>query len=178
MTHFPISRRGFMRTGLASGALLAGAATARAQAPITTDDFDYEVTRTEEEWKARLNEAEYKILRRGSTELPKTNPLWEETANGSYACKGCELHNYDANWKVVLDKGWAFFKHSTPNSVLTGIDGPVPEYGSDMNNGGPGAMIEAHCRRCGSHLGHIVYVDDMLLHCINGASLTFTPAEA
>lgn len=177
MTHFPITRRGFMRSGLASGALIAGAASARAT-DAATDAFSYEITRTEEEWKARLTEAEYKILRRGSTELPKTSPLWNETANGTYACRGCDLHSYDANWKVVLDKGWAFFRHSVPNAVLTGIDGPVPEYGSDMNTDAPGAMIEAHCRRCGSHLGHIVYVEGMVLHCINGTSLTFTSAEA
>ena len=178
MTHCQFTRRGFMHSGLASGAILAGTTSARAQSATTSDDFDYEVTRTDDAWKAQLSEEEYKILRQGSTELPKTSPLWDETANGSYACKGCDLHTYDANWKVVLDKGWAFFKHSIPNSVLTGIDGPVPPYGSDMNNDGPGAMIEAHCRRCGSHLGHIVIADGMLLHCINGASLTFTQADA
>ncbi len=176
MTQFPITRRGFMRTGLASGALMTGAAAGATDA--ASDAFTYEVTRTEEDWKARLTDDEYDILRKGSTELPKTSQLWNETANGSYACKGCDLHNYDANWKVVLDKGWAFFHHSVPNSVLTGIDGPVPAYGSEPSTTGPGAMIEAHCRRCGSHLGHIVYVENKLLHCINGASLTFTPVEA
>lgn len=177
MTYSPISRRGFMRTGLASGAVLAGTASVRAT-DAATDGFSYEVTRTEEEWRAMLSDADYKILRGGSTELPETSPLWQETANGSYACKGCDLHTYDAAWKVILDKGWAFFHHSVPNSVLTDIDGLVPEYGSDMNNDGPGAMMEAHCRRCGSHLGHIVIADGMLLHCINGSSLNFTPVEA
>jgi peptide-methionine (R)-S-oxide reductase len=39
-------------------------------------------------------------------------------------------------------------------------------------------MIEAHCRRCGSHLGHVLYVEDRLLHCINGTALEFRPSEA
>ncbi|MGB5556784.1 MAG: peptide-methionine (R)-S-oxide reductase, partial [Paracoccaceae bacterium] len=163
MTYPPISRRGFMSTGLASGVVIAGAATAQAQVRAGEDGFEYELTRTEAEWKAMLSDADYKILRRGSTELPKASPLWNETRNGTYACKGCELHTYDANWKVTLDKGWAFFRHSTPNSVLTNVDGPVLAYGSAMNNDAPGAMIEAHCRRCGSHLGHIVIADGMLL---------------
>jgi len=42
-----------------------------------------------------------------------------------------------------------------------------------MGPGGPANMIEVHCRRCGSHLGHILLVDDEVLHCINGRSLTF-----
>lgn len=171
----PISRRGFISTSLASGVVLAGTATARAQ--TSEDGFAYEVTRSDADWKTRLTKPEFSILRRGTTELPKTSPLWDETRNGSYACKGCDLHAYDANWKVTLDKGWAFFRHSVPNSLMTSIDGPDLPYGSDMSGDGPGAMLEVHCRRCGSHLGHIVIADDMLLHCINGASLTFTPTS-
>jgi len=45
---------------------------------------------------------------------------------------------------------------------------------TDTDNDGPGAMVGALCYRCGSPLGHIVIADRMLLHCINGASLTFT----
>ena len=45
-----------------------------------------------------------------------------------------------------------------------------------MSGAGGKVMIEAHCRRCGSHLGHILTVDGKLVHCINGASLAFTPA--
>lgn len=178
MTFQPITRRGFMSTSLASGILAGSTALAQAGKFSEGGDYTYEVTRTDPEWKERLTQEEYEILRTGSTETPKSSPLWEETRNGSYACKGCDLHNYDANWKVILDKGWAFFHHSTPNSVLTGIDGPVPDYGSDMAPEGTVAMMEAHCRRCGSHLGHIVMAEGMLLHCINGASLNFAPTEA
>ncbi len=69
-----------------------------------------------------------------------------------------------------------FFRHSEPNAVLTGIDGPVPEYGAA--DAEYGAFIEVHCRRCGSHLGHLLQIEEQLLHCINGTSLKFQPEAA
>lgn len=166
------NRRTFLTTsGLAGLGALSAAPADAARNPV--DGFAYEITRSEPEWRARLNEAEFKILREGDTELPKSHPYWSETQDGHYTCKGCDLHLYDSAWKVVIDKGWAFYKHSVENSVLLGIDGPGPEVELEPHE--PGAMIEAHCRRCGSHLGHIVWVNEQLLHCINGTSLVFHP---
>lgn len=144
--------------------------------PDLRGDYDYEVTRTEDEWRAMLNDEEYNILRKGSTELPETGDLWKVFDDGTYHCRGCELKIYDSTWKVDVELGWNFFRHSVPDAVLTGIDGPVIEYGQAM--GGPDNMIEIHCRRCGSHMGHIVRVGRDPLHCINGQSLTFQPISA
>lgn len=128
-------------------------------------EFKFEIVRTDEEWRELLTEDEFKILRRGGTETPKSSELWEEDRDGTYHCKGCDLHVYSSDWKTILDKGWVFFAHCEPNSVLTGID--EARFFS---------IIEAHCRRCGSHLGHILYVEDRILHCINGTSLVFKMA--
>lgn len=133
---------------------------------VNTDDagYVYEVNFTEEQWKARLTEKEFSILREGGTEVPKSSPLWNEESTGIYQCKGCDLDVYESQFKVVLDKGWVFFQHSIPNSVLTSID-----YGLNP-------LIESHCRRCGSHLGHVFYLEEQILSCINGASLNFKPS--
>ncbi|WGH79181.1 peptide-methionine (R)-S-oxide reductase [Jannaschia ovalis] len=147
---------------------------ARAQRNIETDEFEYEVTRSEAEWREMLSDEEYVILRRGSTELPGTSPeLVSETRDGMFACKGCELPVFGANWKVPLDKGWVFFTHAEPNSVLTGIDGAVREYGMAE---GSTTLVEIHCRRCGSHLGHYLNVAGQNVHCINGLALNFAAA--
>lgn len=175
-----LSRRRFLATS-ALGAAGATAAAAGALGPAAAhgegDGFVYEVSRTEEDWRARLTPEEYAILREGGTETPKTSPLWNETRDGGYACRGCDLPLYESAWKAPVDKGWVFFAHSVPNAVLTGIDDPQVEYGMD-----PAlrelALIEAHCRRCGSHLGHILTVEGKTLHCINGTSLRFAPSEA
>ncbi|EPX78957.1 peptide-methionine (R)-S-oxide reductase [Litoreibacter arenae] len=138
--------------------------------------FEYEITRTDAEWRERLNPLEYAILREGKTEKQKTSPLWNKTDEGTYHCRGCDLPSFDGSWKVVLEKGWAFFYHAIPNNVLMGIDGVVTEYG-DMA-AGYAATPEIHCRRCGSHLGHFLIVEGIQTHCINGTSLVFKPVTA
>ena len=173
-TAHPVSgRRGFMvaASSVAFGAVAGCAAPGKAGAD--SEAITYEVRHSDAEWHARLSDVEYAIMRTGRTELPKSSPFWNSTANGRYRCKGCDLTNYDARWKVVLDKGWVFFRHSEPSTVLTGIEGAVPEYGAP--DAEYGAFLEVHCRRCGSHLGHLLQMGEKLLHCINGASLKFQP---
>ena len=179
----------------ASAAALPKAVHAGGGAP---DAFTYEVTRTEEEWRDRLTDDEYTILRMGGTEVPQSHPLWDSTEPGMYCCKGCDLPIYDARWKVVVPIGFLFYRHCEPDTVLTSIDasvyarfsgeevdGPlvpddIPADLSDEERAliDPLLLMEAHCRRCASHLGHLVIAEGKLLHCINGLSLNFTPEAA
>ena len=99
-----LSRRSFFATSGAAAVALA----APVRAETKGDTFQFEITRTEQEWRERLGGIEYAILRDGRTEPPKSSPLWEETRPGDYHCKGCDLHVYEGTWKVVLDKGWVF----------------------------------------------------------------------
>ena len=171
-----LCRRAFLSSS-AAVALGAGAG-AGARPAIASDlgaEFKFEVTRSEAAWREMLTQEEYNILRKGSTELPNTSPLVNETADGIYCCKGCDLTIYESTWKVPLDIGWVFFSHAVPRSVLTAIDGEPP---SGMGDDIVPAMIEVHCRRCASHLGHIVVAEGKLVHCINGAALTFDRARA
>ncbi|MEM0938064.1 MAG: peptide-methionine (R)-S-oxide reductase [Pseudomonadota bacterium] len=143
---------------------------------LERDPFSYEIQRSEEEWRALLSKEEYTVMRDRWTELPRSSDLWDDYREGQFSCRGCGLHVYSSDWRVPLDKGWVFFAHAEPMTVMTDIDGPQASYGMDPN--GPGNMIEVHCRRCGSHLGHILIVDGKLVHCINGASLVFHPSQA
>ncbi len=175
MTH-TINRRGLLKGTALTLAASPFVGMAKADVVPGQDDFDYEVTRTEDEWRAMLDDNEYAVLRMGDTEEPKSSPLWNEMSAGNYYCKGCDLHVYESPWKVEVDKGWAFFRQSVPNSMLMNIDWPA-DAGQDPAFARL-TMIEAHCRRCGSHLGHILTVENQTLHCINGAALTFTPESA
>ena len=136
--------------------------------------YPYEVRRTDAEWRAMLSDTEYSIMREGETEIPKSSFLWQETKDGEYHCKGCDLKVYDSRWKTIVDKVFSFFFHSEPNAVMTDIDGPNPAYG--MNPNAEIALTEIHCRRCGCHLGHHLIVGNRPLHCINGTALNFRPS--
>ena len=175
--NFSTGRRFFLKASALSAVTLTPALRPAAAATRSGNSgYTYEVTRTEDEWHARLNDEEYRILREFKTEKPHSHPNATLTDKGSYACRGCDLDIYESSWKVILDKGWAFFKHAQTDSVLTSIDGGPS--GEGVDDLGRFSMIEAHCRRCGSHMGHILLVDGDLLHCINGTSLVFTPASA
>lgn len=166
------TRRAFLAsTALATATLpFAGAAQAR---PDRTGDFVYEIQRTKEEWLEILSEYEYAILRDAGTEWAKSSDLWDDYRAGEFHCRGCDFHVYSSEWRVELDKGYVFFSQSTPTHVLMDIDRGSPY---SMSGTGEGAMIEAHCRRCGSHLGHILTINGTLVHCINGTSLKFEPS--
>lgn len=179
--NIPIKRRGFLR-GAAMSTISIPAIVVASRAPATSqpgdNDFQFEVTRTEEEWRAMLTGVEFGILREGITEQQRTSPQWNETREGAYFCRGCDLHVYDSIWQIVVDKGWVFFRQNVPNAVLMGIDNSYPPSSMVNPEGSPFAAIEAHCRRCGSHLGHILPVEGMALHCTNGTSFKFVLANA
>lgn len=128
----------------------------------------FEVTRTEAEWKSMLSSLEYKVMRREGTERAFTSPLNDEKRAGQFLCRGCDLPLYDAAHKFDSGTGWPSFWQAMPDAVGTKKDRSLFM-----------VRTECHCRRCGSHLGHIF--DDGpqptgKRHCINGVSLTFRPA--
>lgn len=169
-----VTRRNLLQKTAIFAGMTALGTQAKAAVPAGRDPFDYEVTRTDEEWRALLGDA-YPIMREGKTERQRSSPLWAESTPGDYYCKGCDLHHYSGETKINLTKGWLFFTTSMPNSQLMSEDGPT-RMADDPNPGD--ASIEVHCRRCGSHIGHILLVEGKVLHCINGSALNFVEAAA
>ena len=128
----------------------------------------FEVTRTDAEWRAMLTDAQYRVMRREKTERAFSSPLDKEYGKGEYHCRGCDLHIYRSKWKYDSGTGWPSFYRAVRGSVAT-----KPDYKLLR------PRTEVHCRRCGSHLGHIF--DDGpkptgKRHCLNGVSLVFRPA--
>lgn len=162
----PTTRRSFLAATALAGAALPLAARARAETAGPADDFQFEVQRSQADWRAMLSEQEYEILREGGTEAPTTHPYWDDYSEGEFHCRGCELLLYSSDWRANILLGYVFFFHAQPNSVMTRIDGnPYP--GGDPDD----SLVEVHCRRCGSHMGHLVSLDNRVIHCINGTSL-------
>ena len=133
--------------------------------PIRAQEGPFEITRTEAEWRAMLTEVEYAVMREEATETPFTSPLNGETRAGTYHCKGCDLPVYSSARKYDSGTGWPSFWDSLPGAI-----------GTKPDNSLFATRTEAHCRRCGSHFGHIF--DDGpeptgKRHCLNGVSLVF-----
>lgn len=125
----------------------------------------FEVTRTEAEWRAMLTELQYHVMREEGTERAGTSPLDGNYASGVYHCRGCDLALYSSAAKYDSGTGWPSFWESLPGAIGTKSDRRLLS-----------VRTECHCRRCGSHLGHIF--DDGpqptgKRHCLNGASLVF-----
>jgi peptide-methionine (R)-S-oxide reductase len=165
----PLSRRTFLAGGTAVIAIGAAAATMRnASAETRTAVGPFEIEKTEEEWRAILSEEEYRVLRTEGTEYPWTSPLNDEKRKGIYSCRACDLPLFDSATKFDSGTGWPSFYDYLPNAIEQAVDYKIGV-----------ARDEVHCRRCGGHMGH-VFADGPpptgLRYCINGVSLTFTPA--
>jgi peptide-methionine (R)-S-oxide reductase len=166
-----ITKRHFLLTG-ASFAGLAAAAIGFGTRSARSEDSgeSFEVTRTEEEWRALLSEEQYAVLREEATERPFTSELLEEHRDGTFACAGCDLPLFSSKTKFDSGTGWPSFWAEIEGNVAFKQDTSLFM-----------ARTEEHCRRCGGHLGHVF--DDGPAptgkrHCINGLSLVFHPSDA
>ncbi|HEX3860875.1 MAG TPA: peptide-methionine (R)-S-oxide reductase MsrB [Stellaceae bacterium] len=129
----------------------------------------FDVAMSDEEWRKRLNPAQYQVLREHGTERAGSSPLDKNYDPGVYHCAGCGQPLFTAATKFNSGSGWPSFYEP--------MDGAV-ETTSDRSH----FMVrtEVHCRHCGGHLGHVF--DDGpkptgQRYCMNGLSLDFKPGE-
>ena len=162
-----LTRRNFLNllSSLGIGSAAAGGAVA-ASAPTRADRIEL----PDAEWKRRLSEHAYRVLRHESTEPPHSSPLNHEKRAGRYQCAGCELPLFASSTKYDSGTGWPSFFAALPDAVGTRSDRtlflPRTEY---------------HCARCGGHQGHVF--DDGprpsgKRYCNNGVALHFVPEAA
>jgi len=129
----------------------------------------YQVTKSEEQWRAELGPQEYAVLRQAATERPWTGDLLEESRVGTYGCRACGAVLFRAETKFDSHCGWpSFYAPSEDDAV---------ELREDRSLGR--TRTEVLCARCGSHLGHLF--DDAPQtptgdrYCMNSVSLSFEP---
>lgn len=132
-----------------------------------TDESQYQVVKTEEEWRQELGDERYQILRQAGTERAWTGELLDEARAGLYSCGACGAELFQSGTKFDSHCGWpSFYESVRPEAV---------ELLEDRSLGM--VRTEVRCANCGSHLGH-VFPDGFgtptgLRYCMNSLSLSF-----
>lgn len=121
---------------------------------------------SETEWKERLTEEQYRVMRGHGTEAAFCSELHPESRAGVYHCAACGLPLFSSQDKFTSKSGWpSFTRPVTPDAIEETVD---RSWGM--------VRTEIHCGRCEGHLGH-VFEDGPaptgLRHCLNGVALRF-----
>jgi peptide-methionine (R)-S-oxide reductase len=156
---------------LGTAGVLAAYAAMRFGAPTDAAPAqNFEVQKSEDEWRRLLTPAQYDVLRKEGTERAGTSPLNKEKRKGTFACAGCDLPLFSSDTKYESGTGWPSFWQPLPDAVGTTTDTSFLM-----------KRTAVHCRRCGGHLGHVF--DDGpkptgLRYCMNGVAMKFAPAAS
>lgn len=132
------------------------------------DSSRYSYTLSQAEWKFKLTEQEFYVLRQKGTERAFTGKYWDRKEKGTYTCAGCAQPLFHSSTKFKSGTGWPSFYEPISEDAINEI--------VDRSLGM--VRTEVVCSRCGGHQGH-VFPDGPeptgLRYCVNSVSLDFKP---
>jgi len=103
------------------------------------------IPKTEEEWRERLTEEQYHVLREAGTEQAFTGKYWNHHDDGAYTCAACGAVLFASDTKFDSGTGWPSFDRAAAEGAVT------------LHEDSALGMkcTEVRCAKCGGHLGHV-----------------------
>ncbi|MDE3107265.1 MAG: peptide-methionine (R)-S-oxide reductase MsrB [Acidobacteriota bacterium] len=128
--------------------------------------MNFDVQKSDEEWRESLSAERYAVLREAATEAPFTGSLLHVDAQGVFTCGGCGQVLFTSAQKFDSGCGWPSFDQCEPGTIIERPDHSLFR-----------ERTEILCSKCGGHLGH-VFPDGPtptgLRYCVNSLAIDFT----
>ena len=122
------------------------------------------VKKSEQEWQGSVSAEQYRVMRQHGTEHPFSGKYADCKTEGTYMCAGCGEALFTSDTKFDSGTGWPSYYQAINNDAVE----------ETIDNTHGMTRTEVHCKKCGSHLGH-VFPDGPqptgLRYCINSVSL-------
>jgi len=126
---------------------------------------NYEIEKSDQEWKEELSPERYAVLRRAATEAPFTGSLLHVDTEGVFSCGGCGQVLFTSAQKFDSGCGWPSFDACESGTIIERSDTSLFR-----------ERTEILCSRCGGHLGHVFNdgpTSSGLRYCVNSLSIDF-----
>lgn len=128
------------------------------------------VNKSDQEWQGSLSAEQYRVMRQQGTEHPFSGKYADCKTEGTYVCAGCGEPLFASDTKFESGTGWPSYYQAINNNAVE----------ETVDNSHGMTRTEVHCKKCGSHLGH-VFPDGPqptgLRYCINSVSLDLKEKE-
>lgn len=134
------------------------------------DTMSTELPKTEGEWKKKLSDEQYYVLREKGTERPFTGKFYLHKEKGVYTCGACGNELFTSDMKFDSHCGWPSFDREIKGGKIR----------TEVDSSHGMIRTEIMCAKCGGHLGHLFNdgpTETGIRYCVNSLSLEFAPEK-